>query len=80
MVLKNGMRAGLNLSEIAEVVQTVLPDVLQASWEEAGAIGKADLEKEMRGFPLMTAVPQSASHRDKEFIRRLSRTREISNA
>ena len=66
MVLKNGVRAGLNLSEIAEVVQTVLPDVLQASWEEAGTIGKADDTKNMRGFPLANAVPQSASHQDGE--------------
>ena len=65
-MLKNGMRAGLNLSEIAEVVQTVLPDVLQASWEEAGTIGKADDTKNMRGFPLANAVPQSASHQDGE--------------
>ena len=46
MVLRHSVKAGLNLSEIADLVQTALPGVLQASWEEAGKIIKAKVESE----------------------------------
>lgn len=38
MVLKNSVRAGLNLSEIADLVRTGLPGLMQKSWEEATQI------------------------------------------
>jgi hypothetical protein len=38
LVLKNGVGAGLNLSEIATLVSTKLPEILQRSWEKAGKL------------------------------------------
>ena len=38
LVLKNGVEGGLNLSEIATLVSTKLPEILQRSWEKAGKV------------------------------------------
>lgn len=35
LVLRDSVRAGLSLSEIAQLVSTKLPEILQASWEQA---------------------------------------------
>ena len=44
MVLRDSVRSGLNLSEIADFVQTALPGMLQKSWEEAGRRVKASVK------------------------------------